>query len=166
MARSSTEYDAQGRVIKQGPGHLGLRRRNPGQHLLVGHRRRCLRRPEQADLLCTSGPAGDITGGGADPGPGRPRSGWFGTDQRSGDTLTGIVLMGARLYDPSTARFPQTDPVFGGNCNAYDFVCAGPVNGPDLDGRCGAWENPFKACDKRSTCTTAPPRRPTGNRWV
>ncbi|WP_079084989.1 DNRLRE domain-containing protein [Streptomyces dysideae] len=76
------------------------------------------------------------------------RYGWFGTNQRSGETLTGIVLMGARLYDPDTARFLQTDPVFGGNCNAYDFVCADPVNGTDLDGRCGAWGNPFKACDK------------------
>jgi hypothetical protein len=56
--------------------------------------------------------------------------------------------MGARLYDPNTARFLQLDPVFGGNCNAYDFVCADPVNGTDLDGRCGAWGSPFKACDK------------------
>ncbi|NNN35362.1 DNRLRE domain-containing protein [Streptomyces sp. S3(2020)] len=76
------------------------------------------------------------------------RYGWFGSNQRSGETLTGIVLMGARLYDPTTARFLQLDPVFGGNCNAYDFVCADPVNGTDLDGRCGAWGNPFKACDK------------------
>ncbi|WP_308406201.1 RHS repeat-associated core domain-containing protein [Streptomyces tricolor] len=76
------------------------------------------------------------------------RYGWFGSNQRSGETLTGIVLMGARLYDPNTARFLQLDPVFGGNCNAYDFVCADPVNGTDLDGRCGAWGNPFKPCDK------------------
>ncbi|MGC5567892.1 RHS repeat-associated core domain-containing protein [Streptomyces sp. FR-108] len=76
------------------------------------------------------------------------RYGWFGLNQRSGETLTGLVLMGARLYDPGTARFLQTDPVFGGNCNAYDFVCADPVNGTDLDGRCGAWGNPFKSCDK------------------
>ncbi|MDN3027988.1 hypothetical protein [Streptomyces sp. S.PB5] len=34
-----------------------------------------------------------------------------------------------RLYDPTTARFLRLDPVFGGNCNAYDFVCAEPVNG-------------------------------------
>ncbi|MFJ6662047.1 RHS repeat-associated core domain-containing protein [Streptomyces sp. NPDC091377] len=76
------------------------------------------------------------------------RYGWFGSNQRSGETLTGIILMGARLYDPNTARFLQLDPVFGGNCNAYDFVCADPVNGTDLDSRCGAWGNPFKACDR------------------
>jgi hypothetical protein len=55
---------------------------------------------------------------------------------------------GVRLYDPNTARFLQIDPVFGGNCNAYDYVCADPVNGTDMDGRCGAWGNPFKKCDK------------------
>ncbi|WP_217131034.1 DNRLRE domain-containing protein [Streptomyces sp. AC558_RSS880] len=82
------------------------------------------------------------------PGKATQRYGWFGGKQRSSETLTGIVLMGARLYDPNTARFLQLDPVFGGNCNAYDFVCADPVNGTDLDGRCGAWGNPFKACDK------------------
>ncbi|MFT9786797.1 RHS repeat-associated core domain-containing protein [Streptomyces rhizosphaericola] len=62
--------------------------------------------------------------------------------------MTDLVLMDVRLYDPNTARFLQTDPVFGGNCNAYDCVCADPVNGTDLDGRCGAWGNPFKKCDK------------------
>ncbi|MEU0097963.1 DNRLRE domain-containing protein [Streptomyces sp. NPDC006267] len=76
------------------------------------------------------------------------RYGWFGGKQRSSETLSGLVLMGVRLYDPSTARFLQVDPIFGGNCNAYDFVCADPVNGTDLDGRCGAWGNPFKSCDK------------------
>ncbi|MFC7896768.1 RHS repeat-associated core domain-containing protein [Streptomyces sp. NPDC057381] len=66
------------------------------------------------------------------------RYGWFGANQRSGETLTGIVLMNARLYDPNTARFLQLAPVFGGDCNAYDFLCADPVNGTDLDGRCAA----------------------------
>ncbi|MFJ6985648.1 MULTISPECIES: DNRLRE domain-containing protein [unclassified Streptomyces] len=76
------------------------------------------------------------------------RYGWLGGKQRSSETLTGLMLMGVRLYDPTTARFLQTDPVFGGNCNAYDYVCADPVNGTDLDGRCGAFGNPFKECDK------------------
>jgi hypothetical protein len=42
--------------------------------------------------------------------------------------------MGARLYSPMTGRFLQVDPVFGGACNAYDYVCQDPVNGIDLNG--------------------------------
>jgi RHS repeat-associated protein len=54
----------------------------------------------------------------------------IGTDTDAG----GIVLMGARLYSPMTGRFLQVDPVFGGNCNAYDYVCQDPLNKLDLNG--------------------------------
>ena len=54
----------------------------------------------------------------------------IGTDTDAG----GIVLMGARLYNPLTGRFLQVDPVFGGSCNAYDYVCQDPLNGTDLNG--------------------------------
>jgi RHS repeat-associated protein len=54
----------------------------------------------------------------------------IGTDTDAG----GIVLMGARLYSPATGRFLQVDPVFEGSCNAYDYVCADPVNKTDLNG--------------------------------
>jgi RHS repeat-associated protein len=47
----------------------------------------------------------------------------------------GIVLMGARLYDPSLGRFLQVDPVPGGSCNTYDYVCQDPVNNVDLNGQ-------------------------------
>jgi len=43
--------------------------------------------------------------------------------------------MGARLYDPAAGRFLQVDPVFGGNCNAYDYVCQDPLNASDLSGQ-------------------------------
>lgn len=60
--------------------------------------------------------------------------GWLGGYQRSSDTLSGITLMGSRIYDPGTGRFLQTDPEYGGNTNAYVYP-ADPVNAYDLDGR-------------------------------
>ncbi|MFC4036205.1 RHS repeat-associated core domain-containing protein [Streptomyces polygonati] len=81
------------------------------------------------------------------PGQQATRYAWLGGKQRSDETLTGLTLMGVRLYDPAAGRFLSMDPIAGGNCNAYDYVCADPVNGSDLDGRCGSWGNPFKGCD-------------------
>lgn len=63
------------------------------------------------------------------------RYGWLGQYQRSGETLTGAVLMGVRLYDPATGRFLSVDPVSGGNSNAYEYCSGDPVNCTDLDGR-------------------------------
>ncbi|MFF2852043.1 RHS repeat-associated core domain-containing protein [Streptomyces sp. NPDC058001] len=40
--------------------------------------------------------------------------------------------MGIRLYDTSTGRFLSTDPVAGGNANAYDYCGAEPVGCTDL----------------------------------
>ncbi|WP_261575317.1 hypothetical protein [Frankia gtarii] len=50
------------------------------------------------------------------------RYGWLGAKQRSRDTLSGLTLMGVRLYDPSLGRLLQTDPVPGGSDNAYDYA--------------------------------------------
>lgn len=63
------------------------------------------------------------------------RYGWLGTKQRSADTLGGNVLMGVRLYLPSTGRFLQIDPVPGGSDSRYDYVGHDPANKFDLDGR-------------------------------
>ncbi|PBC70010.1 RHS repeat-associated protein [Streptomyces sp. TLI_235] len=64
------------------------------------------------------------------------RYGWLGGAQRSDETLTGLTLMGVRLYNPATGRFLSVDPVPGGSANAYDYVNQDPVNLFDLDGRC------------------------------
>jgi RHS repeat-associated protein len=66
---------------------------------------------------------------------GQRRYGWLGTKQRAADTPGGLTLMGVRLYNPTTGRFLSTDPIAGGSCNDYEYVCANPVNAFDLDGR-------------------------------
>ncbi|MEU8763946.1 DNRLRE domain-containing protein, partial [Streptomyces sp. NPDC048659] len=87
----------------------------------------------------------------------QPRYGWLGGKQRSGETLTGLSLMGVRLYDPSTGRFLSTDPVYGGNANPYDYVNADPVNMFDLDGKWGMpkWAKKAGGFVKRNIGTIA-----------
>lgn len=65
--------------------------------------------------------------------------GWLGQHQRLNEHATGIppaIEMGARLYSPTIGRFLEVDPVDGGSCNDYDYTCADPSNGRDLDGKC------------------------------
>ncbi|MDQ1293413.1 MAG: hypothetical protein QG608_1294, partial [Actinomycetota bacterium] len=62
------------------------------------------------------------------------RYAWLGAKQRSTETLTGLTLMGVRLYHPDTGRFLSVDPVPGGNPNAYTYP-VDPLNTFDLDGR-------------------------------
>ncbi|MEU2842834.1 RHS repeat-associated core domain-containing protein, partial [Streptomyces sp. NPDC007076] len=64
----------------------------------------------------------------------KARYGWLGNQQRSSETLTGLTLLGVRLYDPSRGRFLQSDPVYGGSANAYDYANADPCNASDSTG--------------------------------
>lgn len=58
--------------------------------------------------------------------------GWLGANERS--TLdTGLILMGARIYNRVTGQFTATDPMFGGGATAYAYP-TDPINGFDLDG--------------------------------
>lgn len=104
--------------------------------------------PEAAPLVLDNDEYGNARAG--SPGT---RYSWLGGKQRSGETLTGLMLMGSRLYNPGTGRFLQPDPVYGGNENAYAYP-GDPINSSDLDGhkkkprKCG-WicELAFEALD-------------------
>ncbi|WP_432950958.1 RHS repeat-associated core domain-containing protein [Kribbella sp. CA-253562] len=58
---------------------------------------------------------------------------WLGAKQRA-TSGAALVLMGARLYNPSTGLFGSVDPVDGGGANSYAYP-TDPVNQQDLDGR-------------------------------
>ncbi len=69
---------------------------------------------------------------GTTPNTGPSKYGWVGTNQRATDT-SGLVLMGARLYNPVTGLFTSVDPVAGGNTTDYAYP-QDPINKYDLDG--------------------------------
>ncbi|GAA2995324.1 hypothetical protein GCM10020229_04820 [Kitasatospora albolonga] len=80
-------------------------------------------------------------------GQGATRYGWLGGKQRSAEALDGVVLMGVRLYSTGTGRFLSTDPVAGGNANAYDYVYGDPLGSYDLSGRfCVTGKNSNGSC--------------------
>ncbi|MGQ0465112.1 MAG: DNRLRE domain-containing protein [Sporichthyaceae bacterium] len=59
--------------------------------------------------------------------------GWLGAHERGNDD-SGLALMGARLYNPSTGQFTSTDPEYRGNETAYSYP-GDPVNSHDVTGR-------------------------------
>ena len=61
--------------------------------------------------------------------------GWLGAKQRT-TTETGILLMGARLYNPVTGLFTSLDPVYGGNDTPYTYP-NDPINRIDTTGEWG-----------------------------
>lgn len=76
------------------------------------------------------------------PATGTLAYGWLGAKERATDT-TGLLLMGARLYNPTTGLFTSVDPVVGGNTTAYTYP-QDPVNKSDLDGQRSWWSRNWK----------------------
>lgn len=76
----------------------------------------------------------DIFGAPTTPAGANLGYGYLGAKQRNTTESTGTIEMGARLYQPQIGRFLQTDPVFGGSLNAYDYANQNPGNESDLSG--------------------------------
>ena len=56
----------------------------------------------------------------------------YGQQERATNT-TGLILMGARVYNPETNQFTSKDPIKGGNENPYTYP-NDPINGSDFSG--------------------------------
>lgn len=69
-----------------------------------------------------------------DPNTKPARYSWVGGKRRSSDDLADLILMGVRLYNPTTGRFLSVDPIPGGNANPYTYP-ENPIDGYDLTGQ-------------------------------
>lgn len=64
-----------------------------------------------------------------------PNYGWLGTNQKAENNPSGLVVMGVRMYNPTTGLFLQSDAVLGGNDGPYVYP-SDPVNSADPSGMC------------------------------
>lgn len=69
------------------------------------------------------------------PQPDADRYGYLGSAQRTAGLVGGLILMGARLYNPRTGSFLSPDPVVGANRTPYAYP-VDPVNSADTSGAC------------------------------
>lgn len=78
---------------------------------------------------------------------------WTGRWDKKFDTVSALIEMGARPYDPNLGRFVAVDPVEGGSANSYDYAAQDPINAFDLDGECICLKKRLKATRRAATPT-------------
>ncbi|MEV5011439.1 RHS repeat-associated core domain-containing protein [Streptomyces sp. NPDC055692] len=103
----TTEYDAQGRVTKQLlPGASGTdAATRVTTYWSATGTGACAGRPEWADLVCSTGPAGAITGGGSQPSQ-LPTTtteySWWGSPAKVTKTANGVTRTTTTTYDAAS----------------------------------------------------------------
>jgi RHS repeat-associated protein len=80
--------------------------------------------------------------------------GYLGGHERATTPSGGLILMGQRLYNPTTGRFLQPDPVPGGSANTYDYTSQDPLNNTDLTGTFEAFGGQYLFCSSQGVCQT------------
>ncbi|RIK09889.1 MAG: hypothetical protein DCC49_04685 [Acidobacteria bacterium] len=80
-----------------------------------------------------------------------PQYGFVGAHKRITNPATGLIHMGARMYQPKLGRFLSRDPITGGSANDYEYTSGDPINRIDVSGThhiCTVYPNP--------NCQTSP----------
>ncbi|RIK04262.1 MAG: hypothetical protein DCC49_13575, partial [Acidobacteria bacterium] len=60
--------------------------------------------------------------------------GFVGAHKRITNPATGLIHMGARMYQPKFGRFLSRDPITGGSANDYEYTSGDPINRIDVSG--------------------------------
>jgi RHS repeat-associated protein len=104
----------------------------------------------QGDTTATASQAGTLTAGpvtydpwgNLNPGQTAPANttgpstlGAYTTSGKLTSTATGTILLGARTFNPTEARFLSVDPVNGGCANVYAYAFGDPLDHGDLTGQ-------------------------------
>lgn len=72
---------------------------------------------------------------------------WLGGSMRA-TTGSGLLKMGARVYNPATGTFTSMDPIIGGNVNAYTYP-GDPINTFDITGKSKKFTQQIRSTFKR-----------------